>query len=89
MVLDVARQGVGVRLLLDNFFDDEDARSNRATVEYVRSITAAKDLDLEARLGNSTGGGIHAKLVLMRVDGETWAGVASMAESPATSSAAK
>ena len=59
-----------VRLLLDSFFNDgEELRSNRAMVDYVRSIAAVEGLDLDAQLGNPTGGGIHAKLVLVRVGG--------------------
>jgi hypothetical protein len=33
---------------------------------------------LEARLGNPTLSGIHAKLVLLRVNGETWSAVGSL-----------
>ena len=54
------------------------ARRNRATVDYVRAIAAAEGLDLDARLGNPTGGGIHAKIVLIRVGGETWSVVGSL-----------
>ena len=78
-MIDAARSGAQVRLLLDSFFDDgESLRSNRATVDYVRAIAAAEGLDLEARLGNPTGGGIHAKIVLVRVGGETWSAVGSL-----------
>jgi phosphatidylserine/phosphatidylglycerophosphate/cardiolipin synthase-like enzyme len=78
-VIDAARRGAQVRVLLDSFFDDgEDLRSNRATVDYVRSIAAAEGLDLDARVGNPTGGGVHAKLVLAQVDGETWSAVGSL-----------
>jgi hypothetical protein len=49
MVIDVARLGVRVRLLLDSYVDDgENLLSNRATLDYVRSI-AAEGLDLDAR----------------------------------------
>lgn len=79
LMIDAARRGARVRLLLDSFFDDpEDPRSNRATTDYVRAIAAAEGLDLDARLGNPTGGGIHAKLLLVRVDGETWSAVGSL-----------
>jgi phosphatidylserine/phosphatidylglycerophosphate/cardiolipin synthase-like enzyme len=74
-----ARRGAKVRLLLDSFFDDPQAlRSNRATVEYVRAVAAAGTLDLEARLGNPTLGGIHAKIVLLRLGGETWTAIGSL-----------
>ncbi|MBW7884511.1 MAG: hypothetical protein H3C34_18095 [Caldilineaceae bacterium] len=79
MMVDAARRGARVRLLLDSFFDDaESLRSNRATVDYVRAMAAAEGLDLDARLGNPTGGGIHAKVVLVRVGGETWSAVGSL-----------
>ena len=78
-VIAAARRGATVRILLDSFFDDgEDLRSNRATVEYVRAVAAAEGLDLEARLANPTGGGIHMKLVLVQVGGETWSAVGSL-----------
>ena len=77
--IDAARRGARVRLLLDSYFDDEDAlRSNLATVNYVRAMAAAEGLDLDARLGNPTAGGIHAKLVLVQVDGEHWSAVGSL-----------
>ena len=67
-----------MRLLLDDLFDDgESLRSNRSTVDYVRAIADAEGLDLEARLGNPTGGGIHVKC-LMRVGGETWSVMGSL-----------
>jgi phosphatidylserine/phosphatidylglycerophosphate/cardiolipin synthase-like enzyme len=79
LVIDAARRGARVRLLLDSFFDEGEAlRSNQATVEYLRNLASAEGLDLEARLGNPTGGGLHAKLVLVRVDGETWSAVGSL-----------
>lgn len=77
--INAARRGARVRLLLDSYFDDEDAlRNNRATVNYVRSIAMSEGLDLDARLGNPTAGGIHAKLVLARLDGEYWSAVGSL-----------
>ena len=74
-----ARRGAHVRLLLDSFFDDPEAlRSNRATVAYVRAVAAAEGLPLDARLGNPTLGGIHAKLALLRVGSEQWSAVGSL-----------
>jgi phosphatidylserine/phosphatidylglycerophosphate/cardiolipin synthase-like enzyme len=74
-----ARRGARVRLLLDSYFDDADElRSNQATVEYVRSIAAAEGLNLEARTGNPTEGGIHAKLVLVRLGERRWSAVGSL-----------
>jgi phosphatidylserine/phosphatidylglycerophosphate/cardiolipin synthase-like enzyme len=78
-LLAAARRGAQVRLLLDSFFDEEDAlRSNRATAEYVRAIAAAEGLNLEARLGNPTLGGIHAKALLVRVGSERWTAIGSL-----------
>jgi phosphatidylserine/phosphatidylglycerophosphate/cardiolipin synthase-like enzyme len=78
-VIAAARRGARVRLLLDSYFDDpEQLRSNQATVEYVRAIAAAEGLNLEARTGNPTAGGIHAKLVLVRIGEQRWAAVGSL-----------
>ena len=78
-VIAAARRGARVRLLLDSYFDDpEQLRSNQATVEYVRAIAAAEGLNLEARTGNPTAGGIHAKLVLVRIGERRWAAVGSL-----------
>lgn len=78
-IIAAARRGAKVRLLLDSFFDEPEAlRSNRATVDYVRSVAAAEGLDLAARLGNPTAGGIHAKIVLVRLNGATWTAVGSL-----------
>ncbi len=74
-----ARRGAKVRLVLDSFFDEpESLRSNRATVEYVRAVANAEGLDLAARLGNPTGGGIHAKLLLIRLGNARWSAVGSL-----------
>lgn len=78
-IIAAARRGARVRLLLDSYFDDaEQLRSNQATVEYVRAIAAAEGLNLEARSGNPTAGGIHAKLVLVRLGEHYWAAVGSL-----------
>lgn len=78
-IIAAARRGAKVRLLLDSFFDDPEAlRSNRATVEYVRAVAATERLDLEARRGNPTVGGIHAKLLLLRLGEETWSAIGSL-----------
>ncbi len=78
-LIDAARRGARVRLLLDNLFDDPAAlRSNQATANYANAISAAEGLDLEVRLGNPTGGGIHAKLFLLRVGDERWSVVGSL-----------
>jgi phosphatidylserine/phosphatidylglycerophosphate/cardiolipin synthase-like enzyme len=79
LLIDAARRGATVRVLLDSFFDEPEAlRSNRATVDYLNLLAAGEGLDLQARIGNPTGGGIHMKLVLVRVGGETWSAVGSL-----------
>ncbi|MCX6044068.1 MAG: phospholipase D-like domain-containing protein [Chloroflexi bacterium] len=78
-LIEAARRGVRVRLLLDSFFDEpETLRSNRATVDYIRTLAAAEKLDIEAKVGNPTLGGIHAKLVLVAVGAERWSAVGSL-----------
>ena len=78
-LIDAARRGAKVRLLLDSFFDDTEAlRSNRATVDYVQAISAVEGLPIEARLDNPTGGGIHAKVVLVRLGEVRWSAVGSL-----------
>jgi hypothetical protein len=78
-LIDAARRGARVRILLDAFFDDgADLRGNAATVAYVAAVAANEGLDLQARLGNPTAGGIHAKLLLMRVGGRSWSAVGSL-----------
>ncbi len=78
-LLDAARRGAQVRLLLDSFFDAPDSpRSNRATVDYLAGVARQEGLDLEARLGNPTGLGIHAKVALVQVGAERWTAVGSL-----------
>jgi phosphatidylserine/phosphatidylglycerophosphate/cardiolipin synthase-like enzyme len=78
-LIDAARRGARVRILLDSFFDDPAGlRSNAATVAYVQTVAAAEGLDLAAQVGNPTGGGIHAKLLLARVGSEYWSAVGSL-----------
>lgn len=78
-LIDAARRGARVRLLLDSFFDEPDGlRSNRTTVDYIASVAAAEGIDIEARLGNPTLGGIHAKLFLLRLQGDRWSAVGSL-----------
>ena len=78
-LIEAARRGARIRLLLDSFFDDPEAlRSNRASVDYVRALAVAEGLDLDARVGNPTLGGIHAKIVLVRLGNERWSAVGSL-----------
>ena len=69
--LDAARRGARVRLLLDRHFDDpRQSWSNAETARYVNQIAQDEGLDLQARLGDPTGGGLHNKLILARIDGQ-------------------
>ena len=80
-----ARRGASVRLLLDKFFDvGSDARSNRATVRYVTDLAQAEGLDMQARLGNPAGLGVHPKLHLLAIGSERWAVVSSVNGSEAS-----
>jgi phosphatidylserine/phosphatidylglycerophosphate/cardiolipin synthase-like enzyme len=59
-----AVRGARVRILLDSFFDVfSNPRSNYETCAYVNRLRAS--YDIECRLGNPTGGGIHLKLILL------------------------
>ncbi|MBP7962651.1 MAG: hypothetical protein KBG20_15330 [Caldilineaceae bacterium] len=78
-IIGAARRGAVVRLMLDSYFDDPSSlRGNRATADYLHALAAAEGLDMQVRVGNPTGLGIHAKVVLVRVGGETWSGVGSL-----------
>jgi phosphatidylserine/phosphatidylglycerophosphate/cardiolipin synthase-like enzyme len=78
-LIEAARRGVKVRLLLDGFFDEGEAlRSNQATANYLAEIAAAEGINIEAKVGNPTAGGIHAKWVLLRVGGVKWSAVGSL-----------
>jgi cardiolipin synthase len=78
-LIEAARRGAKVRILLDSYFDKTEAlRSNQATVEYLAAIAAAEGIDIAGAVGNPTGGGIHAKWLLARVDGVTWSAVGSL-----------
>jgi Lamin Tail Domain/PLD-like domain len=69
--IEAARRGAKVRILLDSAYDDpDDVRGNMATCAYVDGIAASnKDLDLDCKLGNPAGMGIHNKMVLVEADG--------------------
>ncbi len=84
-LINAARRGATVRILLDDFFDNPyAARSNRTTVNYVNGIAAAEKLDLVARLGNPSGAGLHAKLHLLAIGEQRWVVLASMNGSEAS-----
>ncbi len=60
-----AKRGARVRILLDSFYDIfSDPRSNYQTCAYVNSLSA--QYNIECRMANPAGRGIHMKLVLMK-----------------------
>jgi phosphatidylserine/phosphatidylglycerophosphate/cardiolipin synthase-like enzyme len=68
-----ARRGAAVRLLLDGAFNDPlDPRGNTATCAYVNAIAASEQIDIECKIGNPTGTGIHNKMVLVLTCGQGW-----------------
>ncbi len=72
-LIDAARRGAIVRLLLDSYFDETaDIRSNAATTTYVNQIADHEGLNIEVATGNPTGTGIHAKLHLLALGAERW-----------------
>jgi cardiolipin synthase A/B len=78
-LIEAARRGASLRILLDSYFDSRnDRRGNRATADYLHAIAAAEGLDIEARVGNPAGLGLHAKVVLLRIGNEYWSGVGSI-----------
>ena len=73
-----ARRGASVQILLDSLFDDGDATSNTATCAYVNGIAQAESLDLACKTGNTTGLGIHNKMVLVQISGQGYLHVGSL-----------
>lgn len=62
-----AKRGARVRILLDRFYDTfGDARSNYSTCAYLNALQGS--YNIECRLGNPTGKGIHMKMVLLQHD---------------------
>jgi len=74
-----ARQGAGVRVLLDEYYDDPlDADGNAAACLRLNGIAAQEGLSLACRLANVTGLGIHAKVFLVSVGDERWVHLGSI-----------
>ena len=46
--------------------------------EDLNALAEREQLDLKVRLGNPTGGGIHAKILLIAIGGERWSAVGSL-----------
>lgn len=78
--LEAARRGARVRVLLDGYFDDPaEPNSNAALATWLNGVAGMEGLDLVAHVGNPTGRGIHAKIVLVeRADGVRWTHLGSL-----------
>ena len=83
--IQAARQGASVRILLDSRYDDQ--RQNLETALYVQAVSDAEGLDLQVRLGNPTLGGIHNKMVLVRLGTDRYVHVGSLNGSEVSSKA--
>jgi hypothetical protein len=81
--IQAARNGARVRILLDNGFDER--RQNYETAFYLLDLARKEGLDLDARLGNPTGRGIHSKMVLVRLGSQKYVHVGSLNGSEASS----
>jgi len=78
-LIDAARRGATVSLLLDSFFDDgRKPDSNRATCILVEATALAENLDLRCALANRTGLGLHNKMILAQIDGKGYVFVGSI-----------
>ena len=79
LLIEPARRGAKVRLLLDSLFDEPEAnRSNQATVEYLETVATTEGLDIAGSVGNPMGGGVYSKWLLARVGGVRWPAVGSL-----------
>jgi hypothetical protein len=74
--IQAARNGARVRVLLDRGLDAEGENTESAL--YILDIAGKEGLDLEVRLGNPTGRGIHNKMVLVSVGGSRYVHVGSI-----------
>ncbi len=77
--LAAARRGARVRLLLDSYFPaDNPQLGNSETCDYVNGVARTERLDLECRVGNPTGLGIHNKMILAEIGGKGWVHTGSL-----------
>ena len=78
-LFDAAARGARVRVLLDSFFiDSRSTQNNRVVAERVNGRAQREGWDMEVRLGNPTGLGLHAKVYLVDLGEERWSYVGSM-----------
>jgi phosphatidylserine/phosphatidylglycerophosphate/cardiolipin synthase-like enzyme len=77
-IIGAASRGAMVRVLLDAYYDDPIAtRSNSATAQYLNALAATNGWNLQAKLGNPTGLGIHNKMFLVRAGSRHFAHIGS------------
>ncbi len=77
--LAAARRGAQVWMLLDEFFDTASSTtSNAAACQAVNTIATTEGLNMECRVGNPTGLGIHNKMILMHINGEGYIHIGSI-----------
>ncbi len=74
-LLDAARRGARVRLLLDSFFDDGD---NAAACAYANGVAESERLNFACAQANPAGLGLHNKMILVRAGGQGWVHAGSL-----------
>ncbi|MCS7287412.1 MAG: lamin tail domain-containing protein [Anaerolineae bacterium] len=74
-LVNAARRGAKVRILLDEFFYREP---NSQTINYLQQVAHQEGLDLEAKLASPMGMGIHNKMVLARIGGKGYVWIGSI-----------
>ena len=78
-LINAARRGATVRILLDSFFDvPSAANSNAATCRFTNSLALTEQLDLRCAVNNPTGLGIHNKMVLAQIGGQGFVHIGSI-----------
>jgi hypothetical protein len=78
-LINAARRGAKVRLLLDDFFDNGNSLvSNRATCDYANDTAMVEALNMQCKLANPSGLGLHNKMVLAEIDGRGYVFVGSI-----------
>ncbi len=81
-LIDAAARGAHIRLLLDRYFDDSTSpTSNAATLAYVDSLRALSSTlmnNIEVRLGDPAGYGIHNKMFLFNIGGRKFVHAGSL-----------
>jgi hypothetical protein len=77
----IATPQAKVRVLRDVCVDNQNLtrpRSNLRTVEHQTAVAQTEEPDLRARRRNSTGQGIHSKMLLAQIGGKGWVIVGSL-----------